>query len=140
MSNSKFSDDLKHDAVHQIIKRGNSATDVSRRLDVSTHSLYAWVKRYSKITTNPSGENQSAGVRRMKLELARVIEERDILKKVTAYFAKDAKQGTRLWQSIVPCFRFEQCAGVCISASVIFMHVLTGHSAIGQLKTSTRQN
>ncbi len=91
MSNSKFSDDFKHDAVHQITKRGYSVADVSRRLDVSTHSLYAWMKRYSKTTTNPSGEDQSAEVRRLKLELARVTEERDILKKATAYFAKDAK-------------------------------------------------
>ena len=69
MSNSKFSDDFKHDAVHQITKRGYSVADVSRRLDVSTHSLYAWVKRYYKTTTNPSGESQSAEVRRLKLEL-----------------------------------------------------------------------
>ncbi len=32
MNNSKFSDDFKHDAVHQITKRGYSVADVSRRL------------------------------------------------------------------------------------------------------------
>lgn len=91
MSNSKFSDGFKHDAVHQITKRGYSVADVSRRLGVSTHSLYAWVKRYSKASDNPSCKNQFAEVRRLKLELARVTEERDILKKATAYFAKDVK-------------------------------------------------
>ena len=34
---------------------------------------------------------QEAEVRRLKKELARVTEERDILKKATAYFARDAK-------------------------------------------------
>jgi len=35
--------------------------------------------------------DQEAEVRRLKKELARVTEERDILKKATAYFARDAK-------------------------------------------------
>ena len=33
---------------------------------------------------------QAAEIRRLKAELARVKEERDILKKATAYFARDA--------------------------------------------------
>ena len=40
--------------------------------------------------------DQEAGVRRLKKELARVSEERDILKKATAYFAQDAKCGPLL--------------------------------------------
>ena len=32
MGNSKFSDDFKHDAVHQITKQEYSGADVSRRL------------------------------------------------------------------------------------------------------------
>jgi len=35
--------------------------------------------------------DQEAEVRRLKKELARVTEERDILKKATVYFASDAK-------------------------------------------------
>ena len=91
MGNARYSDDFKRDAIQQITERGYSTAEVSRRLGVSCHSLYAWVKRYSKSTDNPAGEDQSAEVRRLKLELARVTEERDILKKATAYFAKDVK-------------------------------------------------
>jgi len=57
---------------------------------VSTHSLYAWKKKFSE----PSGsgvEDHATEIRRLKRELVRVTEERDILKKATAYFAKDAK-------------------------------------------------
>ena len=46
------------------------------------------------ISSKPSGtgeEDQAAEIRRLKKELTRVTEERDILKKATAYFAKDAK-------------------------------------------------
>ena len=90
MGRQKFSEDFKRDAVHQITQRGYPVAEVSRRLGVSTHSLYAWVKKFSK----PSGgddDEQAVEIRRLKQELARVTEERDILKKATAYFAKDAK-------------------------------------------------
>jgi len=57
-------------------------------LGVSLHSLYAWRKKFSE----PSGGSDKDGeIRRLKRELTRVAEERDILKKATAYFARDAK-------------------------------------------------
>jgi len=91
MSRAKFSDDFKRDAVHQIVERGYPVAEVSKRLGVSTHSLYAWVKKFSKPDTSGSDDEQAAEIRRLKRELYRVTEERDILKKATAYFAKDAR-------------------------------------------------
>ena len=92
MGNAKFSDDFKRDAVHQIVERGYTVAEVSQRLGVSTHSLYAWKKQFAKPDSGNNTDNdQLHEVRRLKLELARVTEERDILKKATAYFAKDAK-------------------------------------------------
>ena len=91
MGKANFSDDFKRDAVHQIVERGYPVAEVSRRLGVSTHSLYAWVKKFAPPEQSNSDDHQSAEIRRLKLELARVTEERDILKKATAYFAKDAK-------------------------------------------------
>ncbi len=49
------------------------------------------MKRYAASPSVPAKENQIAEIRRLKQELARVTEERDILRKATAYFAKDAK-------------------------------------------------
>jgi transposase len=90
MGTTNFSDDFKRDAVRQITERGYPIADVSERLGVSKHSLYAWKKQFAK--ASGSGENeQTAEIRRLKRELARVTEERDILKKAAAYFAKDAK-------------------------------------------------
>ena len=52
-------------------------------------SLYAWKKKFAKAG---SGEaEKDVEIRRLKRELARVAEERDILKKATAYFARDAR-------------------------------------------------
>ncbi len=89
MGRNRFSDDFKRDAVAQITQRGYRVAEVSERLGVSPHSLYAWKRQFSKAT---SGETETdAENRRLKRELARVTEERDILKKATAYFARDAK-------------------------------------------------
>ena len=91
MGKSHFAEDFKFDAIKQITERGHSVADVSKRLGVSTHSLYGWMKRYAASPTAAVKDDQSAEIRRLKQELARVTEERDILKKATAYFAKDAK-------------------------------------------------
>lgn len=91
MGKAKFSDDFKRDAVHQIVDRGYPVAEVSKRLGVSTHSLYLWMKKFSKPDGSTQQDEHTAEICRLKLELARVTEERDILKKATAYFAKDAK-------------------------------------------------
>ena len=88
MVRSNFSEDFKRDAVHQITERGYPVAEVSQRLGVSPHSLYAWKKKFSQPA---GGDDKDAEIRRLKRELSRVTEERDILKKATAYFARDAK-------------------------------------------------
>lgn len=82
ISAAKFSDDFKRDAVLQMVERGNPIAEVSKRLSVSPHSLYAWRKRFAK-SHSPDGslDKQAAEIRRLKLELAHVTQERDILKR-----------------------------------------------------------
>ncbi len=89
MGKDNFTEDFKRDAVRQITERGYRVADVSERLGVSAHSLYAWRKKYASKPSN-SGD-QSDEIRQLKRELARVTEERDILKKAATYFARDAK-------------------------------------------------
>jgi transposase len=57
---------------------------------VSPYSLYAWKKKFSQPSDAGDGD-RAAEIRQLKRDLTRVTEERDILKKATAYFAKDAK-------------------------------------------------
>ena len=81
MGTSNYSDDFKRDAVHQITVRGYPVREVSHRLGVSTHSLYKWMKLFGEPASKPNGVDHEAENRRLKRELARVTEERDILKK-----------------------------------------------------------
>lgn len=75
MGKSNFSDDFKRDAVRQITEQGYSVAEVSARLGVSTHSLYAWRRKFSQPA---EADDQAAEIRRLKKELVRVTEERDI--------------------------------------------------------------
>ena len=59
------------------------------RLGVSTKSLYDWVKRYSDVPDKTESTAEQGEIKRLKAELRRVTEERDILKKATAFFAND---------------------------------------------------
>tara|TARA_R110002124_G_scaffold278873_2_gene451081 strand:- start:1287 stop:1568 length:282 start_codon:yes stop_codon:yes gene_type:complete len=93
MSNRNYyTEEFKRDAVSQVKDRGYSVVEVSERLGISSKSLYAWIKTYYKPSKDRELESQqSTEIRRLKAELARVKEERDILKKATAYFARDVE-------------------------------------------------
>jgi len=91
MGKPRFTDEFKREAVAQVKERGYSVKDVSDRLGVSTKSLYTWIDQFFKPPRDiKETAEQSAEIRRLKKELLRVTEERDILKKATAYFARDA--------------------------------------------------
>ena len=91
MGTSNFCFEFKRDAVHQISVRGYTVRVVSRRLGVSTHSLYKWKKQFGDPATKKPDVDHEAENRRLKRELTRVTEERDILKKATAYFARESQ-------------------------------------------------
>lgn len=89
MSSKRYTDEFKVEAVRQVTDRGFKVAEVAERLGVTTHSLYAWLRKFGKSGVVQRAElDQSAEVRRLKAELRRVTEERDILKKAAAYFAK----------------------------------------------------
>ena len=88
----RYTEEFKRDAVSQVTDRGYSVKEVSDRLGISTKSLYDWTKQYSKPESLRVKETEQAQEnRRLKAELARVTEERDILKKATAYFVRETK-------------------------------------------------
>ncbi len=59
---------------------------------VSTKSIYTWQKQFSRPAKGIQEVDARADeIRRLKRDLARVTEERDILKKATAYFARESR-------------------------------------------------
>ena len=91
MSAQRYTEEFKVEAVNQVLDRGHSVAEVAQRLGVSQHSLYQWIRQRRRPEAEPQGQvSQSDQVRRLKAELKRVTEERDILKKAAAYFAKQS--------------------------------------------------
>ena len=92
MSSKRYTEEFKVEAVKQITERGYSVCSVARRLGVTTHSLYAWRKKYGEGSEQAAQkDDQQAEIKHLRAELKRVTEERDILKKATAYFAKESQ-------------------------------------------------
>lgn len=91
MSKGKFTAEFKEEAVKQVKERGYKVSEISERLGVSKHSLYKWLKQARGNNGRHGKDHQEALQKenlRLKNELKRVEEERDILKKAAAYFAK----------------------------------------------------
>ena len=75
----RYTGEFKKNVVSQVTDRGYSVKEVSTRLGISTKSLYDWIKHYHKPESERLKETDQAHEnRRLKAELARVIEECDI--------------------------------------------------------------
>ncbi|MGJ8384964.1 IS3 family transposase [Klebsiella pneumoniae] len=82
MSSKRYPEEFKIEAVKQVVDRGYSVASVATRLDITTHSLYAWIKKYGPdSSTNKEQSDVQAEIRRLQKELKRVTDERDIFKK-----------------------------------------------------------
>ena len=107
MSKQHFTDEFKIEAVKQITELGYSTSEVASRLGVSAHSLYAWKKRFGKPEIQRTLEDaQEAELKRLRQELKRVTEERDILKKaaVESTGQRNTLFQYLLWGFKVKCF------------------------------------
>ena len=91
MSSKRYTEEFKSEAVKQVTERGHAVGEVAARLGVSAWSLHKWLKTYRQPAADRfKSHAQSTELRQLKAELRRVTEERDILKKAAAYFAKQS--------------------------------------------------
>ena len=88
-----FSDEFKAEAVAQVLDLGLSVPQVAKDLDLTETALREWVKR-----AKAAGERVSAGglddaerdeLLRLRKEVKRLREDREILKKAATFFAKE---------------------------------------------------
>jgi transposase len=88
-----FTDEFKTGAVRLVIDEGKSVGAAARDLDLSESALRTWVERArADRGTGKSGvltaaEREELG--RLRKEVRELRMERDVLKKATAFFAKD---------------------------------------------------
>ena len=93
----KYSKEFKDSTVQLILNDKESVVKVASDLDLNPQTLYNWVSTYRKehnmpirdIKTTNSSETLHEENKRLRHELKIAKQERDILKKAAAYFAKE---------------------------------------------------
>jgi transposase len=97
----KFSREFREEAVRMVVDEKLSVSEVGRKLQLPPSTIRNWLKAYKegKLGQIGKGQREMTALERelyeTKRELARVKMERDILKKATAYFAKESLHCTR---------------------------------------------
>jgi transposase len=90
-----FTAEFKMEAIKLVTEQGLSQSEAARRLDIASTSLHGWIRQAQAGKLKPSGKaglsTEQQRIRELERELAIVRMERDILKKATAYFAKESK-------------------------------------------------
>lgn len=91
-----YSSDFKQNAVKLAVESDQSVAQTARDLGVNANTLYTWITKYQQPGSAPT--NKAAGekhpyeeLKRLRRENALLKEERDILKKAAAYFAKNSR-------------------------------------------------
>lgn len=91
MANQKYPKEFRDEAVRQVLDRGYPIKEVAKNLSVPAHNLYKWVKQVRPAPERRREEDLLEARRenlKLKADLRRVEEERDILKKAATYFAR----------------------------------------------------
>ena len=96
MSGKRYTEEFKIEAVKQTMDRGYKIGEVAKRLGVTPKSLHDWTQKYGEAgAQHQTITCQQEELRRLKAQLRRVTEERDILKEAAMYFAGESKKNTR---------------------------------------------
>ena len=93
----RYPKEFKLEAVRLLTSGEKPGSELARELGVKRTLLYRWkdqVAEKGELAFSGSGRpkaNQMSEISQLKKELKEVKEERDILKKAAAYFARDLK-------------------------------------------------
>ncbi|MGB5793590.1 transposase [Poseidonibacter sp.] len=100
MAQNKYTQEFKDSTVQLVLNSKEKVTKIAKDLDIHEKTLYSWITAYKKSNNIPvrnkktfqeasKKESLEEELKRVKKELAIAKQERDILKKATAYFAKE---------------------------------------------------
>ena len=90
----QFTPEFKREAVQLLASGSRPASTIARELGIRRNQLYKWQREFQArgagaFPGSGARKERTTEVTRLKRELARVTEERDILKKAAAYFARE---------------------------------------------------
>lgn len=90
----KHTDEFKREAVRLLEGRGErTVADVASSLGVAENLLHQWKKKYGsaaeQLRKERGGETPEEELKRLRREVTQLKQERDVLKKSIAVFARD---------------------------------------------------
>ena len=92
----KYSKEFKLDAISLVLEQGYSRAEAARSLGIHANQLGRWIREYQDddgqaFRGNGKLTEEQAEIRRLKEQVRRLQMEKDILKKATAFFAKETR-------------------------------------------------
>jgi transposase len=88
---NRYSAEFKAEAVRLVRASADSPTKVARDLGVNPETLRLWVLAAQPPSAVPLTDDERGELRRLRREVRELRMERDILKKATAFFAKQSE-------------------------------------------------
>jgi len=94
MSNRKvnnYPSEFRESSIKLALESDQPIAHTAKNLGINVNTLHTWISKYSAPSEKlPSlKEHHFDEIKRLKRELAQVRQERDLLKKAAAYFAKE---------------------------------------------------
>lgn len=89
----RYEESFKEQAARLVTEQGYSYAQAAERLGVNVWTLRDWVRKFAKSEQSRNEGASASGVeelKRLRKENERLRLENEILKKATAYFAKDS--------------------------------------------------
>lgn len=87
----KYTDEFKAEAVRLVVEEGYSLAEAARNLGINPQMLGRWKQALSEDDAQHRADaDEKAELRKLREEVRRLRMEREILKKATAFFAKES--------------------------------------------------
>jgi transposase len=92
---SSYSSQFKQDAVKLAVESEKPVAQTAKDLGVNPNTLYTWISKFNQpevpLNKSAADKHPYEELKRLRRENIDLKEERDILKKAAAYFAKNSR-------------------------------------------------
>ena len=88
----RYAEEFKQTAIELALSGERPVSQIARELEMSPKTLYHWLRQYRQLhegSNRQEAESLEEELKRLRRENAQLRQERDLLKKATAYFAKE---------------------------------------------------
>jgi transposase len=88
-----YTSEFRESSVKLATQSGRPVSQIAKELGINENTLHTWIAKYStrKEGSMRTTDHHFDEIKRLKKELAHVTQERDLLKKAAAYFAKESR-------------------------------------------------